>query len=450
MNIVLVSPHFPPRHIGGVEHYVKRLADDLRRDGHIAHVICVESTDRPQHGVEVEHDESLGYPVHRLHLSSDLFEAPISFTYDIPVIEPIVADILRASEADVMHLHSGYLLGGSVLKAAREIHVPVVVTLHDFWFICPLITMIHPGGTPCSGPESSAKCAWCLSTLKRRYRMPDQWTRGRVSRLVAHAANSRSTSRIAQGFAKTRRVQERHRVLGQMLSRADLILSPSNFVRDRVVETGIDATQISISRYGIDVRGVSRPEQRVGGPLRVGYLGQLAPHKGVHLLIEAARQLTHDISVTIFGDPVPHPGYVTRLRRAAGTDPRINFAGPYRHENVYEVLSRLDVIVVPSTWYENSPFVIQEAQAAHVPVIASRLGGMRELVRDEHDGLLFEAGNAADLARQIRRLVEHPALLQQLRPDGSNIRPANDELLELRGHYARLSASRRKASVGEH
>jgi len=83
--------------------------------------------------------------------------------------------------------------------------------------------------------------------------------------------------------------------------------------------------------------------------------------------------------------------------------------------------------------------VIQEAQAAHVPVLASRLGGMRELVTDEHDGLLFEPGNPQDLARQLRRLFAEPTLLERLRPDGTSVRTEDDEMRELSAHYQRLA-----------
>jgi glycosyltransferase involved in cell wall biosynthesis len=174
--------------------------------------------------------------------------------------------------------------------------------------------------------------------------------------------------------------------------------------------------------------------------LILGYLGQLAPHKGVGVLIDAVRRLTDArIHVRIYGDPASHGGHGADLVRRARGDRRLEFCGPYRHEQVYELLASLDAVVVPSIWFENAPFVIQEAQAAGVPVLASRLGGMRELVSDEVDGLLFEAGDAVDLERQLQRLLTEPGLLERLRPDGSSVRTADDEVRELRGHYRRLA-----------
>src|SRR4029077_20120414 len=89
--------------------------------------------------------------------------------------------------------------------------------------------------------------------------------------------------------------------------------------------------------------------------------------------------------------------------------------GSVPHDRMPEHLNRLDVLVLPSVWLENSPLVIKEAFAAGLPVVTSDLGGMREKVRGEVDGLLFEPGNAPALAAQLRRLQSEPGLFERLR-----------------------------------
>jgi glycosyltransferase involved in cell wall biosynthesis len=245
----------------------------------------------------------------------------------------------------------------------------------------------------------------------------------------------------ATGWAPAiRALSDRTAALRDALMHADLVLAPSRFLRDLILQTGLPADRVVISRYGIDVP-IPKPRIPADEPgLRIGFLGQLAPHKGVGVLIEAIRSLPGaPVRVRIYGDPHSHAGYADELQRLSRGDPRITFHGAYRHEHVYDLLAALDAIVVPSVVYENSPLVIQEAQAAHVPVLASRLGGMRELVTDEHDGLLFEPGNPQDLARQLRRLLNEPTLLERLRPDGTSVRTEDDEMRELLAHYRRLS-----------
>jgi glycosyltransferase involved in cell wall biosynthesis len=242
-------------------------------------------------------------------------------------------------------------------------------------------------------------------------------------------------------------ITERRLNLLSALTGAGLILVPSRFLRDLMVQAGVPGDRIKISRFGMEGPVARSDGNTARTAIQIGYLGQLAPHKGVHVLIDALGSLPKvPLNVQIYGDPKPHQRYVGDLQKSASRDSRIAFHGAYRHEQVYEVLSQLDAIVVPSLWYENSPLVIQEAQAARVPVIASRLGGMRELVNDESAGLLFEPGNAADLARQLRRLVDDPVLLQQLQSNSTTVRTVEDEMRELRAHYQRLCAEPKSSS----
>ncbi|HEX7793742.1 MAG TPA: glycosyltransferase family 4 protein [Vicinamibacterales bacterium] len=441
MKILLVAPHFPPRQVGGVEFYTKRLADYLRRTGDTPEVICAERIDAEASRFEAALDRTSGYPVHRLSFNLSTAEEKFKATYHCSAVEDWTRQLIDELRPDVIHIHSGYLLGGAVLGAARHQRIPTIVTLHDYWFICPRITLLNPAGAVCSGPDSAAKCAWCLATARRRFRLPDTATGGRLGRVVIKALEHSSLASATGWSAAIRDISERTAALRNALHHASLVLAPSRFLRDLITDTWqLPANRVVLSRYGIDV---PTPQRRIGAEgsgLRIGYLGQLAPHKGVDVLIQALRCLPGaPVRVLIYGDPRSNAAYADELTRMSKGDPRISFEGAYRHEDVYDLLARLDAIVVPSIWYENSPFVIQEAQAAHVPVIGSRHGGIPELIVDEHDGLLFEPGDARDLARQLRRLIHEPTLLDRLRPDGSSVRTEDDEMRELASHYRHLS-----------
>jgi glycosyltransferase involved in cell wall biosynthesis len=440
MKILLVAPHFPPRHFGGVEFYTKRLADYLRAAGDSPEVMCAERIDADAPAFDAVRDTTFGYPVHRLSFNVSTEVDAFKASYRSAAVEAWTTRLLEAVRPDVVHLHSGYLLGGAVLSAARHREIPTVVTLHDFWFVCARITLLNPDGTRCSGPDSAAKCAWCLATEQRRFRLPDAASGGRLGRVVIKALAHPHVAAVTGWSPAIRALSDRTAALRDALMHASLVLAPSRFLRDLMVQTGLPADRVVISRYGIDVP-IPKPRIIPDGPgLRIGFLGQLAPHKGVDVLVEALRRLPDaPLRVRIYGDPHSHAGYAEELQRLSDGDLRITFHGAYRHEHVYDLLAALDVIVVPSVWYENAPFVIQEAQAAHVPVLASRLGGMRELVTDEHDGLLFDPGNPQDLARQLRRLLEEPSLLERLRPDGTSVRTEADEMRELSAHYQRLA-----------
>jgi glycosyltransferase involved in cell wall biosynthesis len=443
MRVLLVTPHFPPAHVGGVEHHTHRLADWLLAHGSEPRVVCVEELRfGGQEEVSATTDVHLGYAVHRLAVTVKSTPDRFWVHWQNSALEECLYDLIGDHVPAVMHVHSGYLTGGPALAAARRRRLPAVVTLHDLWFICPRITMMHPDMTACSGPDDAAKCSWCLKTMRRRYRLPDQWTAGALGRIARRLIPliPSTTGHFVNTVADA--VSERRRGLLAALRSAQIVLSPSRFVRTELERAGFEPGKIQVLPNGISASGYTgRSCKPRGSGLSVAYLGQLAPHKGVHVLVEAVRMVhSTDLAVSIFGPVGPHAGYVSRLRERAQGDPRIRFAGSYDKEEVDRLLADVDVVVVPSIWHENWPYVVLEAQRAGVPVVASRIGGLPEMIRHAEDGLLFKPGDPADLASAIQRLLDDPSLLTRLREGRRPVRSEDDQFAELLLVYSRAAS----------
>jgi glycosyltransferase involved in cell wall biosynthesis len=438
MRILQVAPHYPPRFVAGVEVYTQRVARALAARGHAVRVVAVDAIGGAAAGVGVETTADGNVEVSRLSLP-----APRTFrdSFHRGEVERWFLDHLERHRPDVLHLQSGYLLGGAVLAAAAARAVPVAVTLHDFWFICPRITLQHPDGRCCSGPERPEKCGACLASERRRYRMPFE-----LLGPTPAAAVTRLLARLPAGLsdvaAKAAAVAERRSALLAGLATAQAILSPSRFVRQQLIDAGFDGSRIQVLPLGVEPTP-RRPRRAIldGEPrLRVGYLGQIAPHKGIHVIVEAMRLCRERrVELRIHGHLDREPAYVERLRTLAGDDPRIALAGPLDRSQVGDFLASIDVLAVPSLWYENSPLVILEARAAGRPVLASRLGALIEQVTDDRDGLLAEPGDPRAFAAQMDRLAGAPALVDRLT---AAIRPpstVDEELDALGGVYGRLA-----------
>ena len=145
----------------------------------------------------------------------------------------------------------------------------------------------------------------------------------------------------------------------------------------------------------------------------MGFHGTIAEHKGLHVLVDAFRRLPESAGATlrICGGIGDFPDYTAAVLEAIDRDPRINLAGRIPQEQMARELEQIDVLVVPSIWYENAPLVVYSAFAAGVPVVATDLGGMSEVVVDGQNGLLFAPADAAGLAAQLLRLAAEPGLL---------------------------------------
>ncbi|MDW8327521.1 MAG: glycosyltransferase family 4 protein [Anaerolineales bacterium] len=435
MKIVIGVHHFPPRYTGGAEWQAFRTARELRVRGHEVRVVCVEHVDRgPASGVDWQDDVYEGVPVRRLSFDWRLAPEPRVFEYRNPWVGEHLRGWLAEERPDVFHLFSGYLLTGMALYAADELAIPSVVTLTDFWFLCPRISMLQSNGQVSRPPIDPARCAQCLGEERRSFRWLGRLLPGPMATYwhLRHDLVNHIEARLAY--------------LHSALNLAAKIISVSRFVRNLHVEAGFSSEKIIYLRQGFDVQHL-KPEvitKASSRQLRVGYIGQIAELKGVHVLIEAARQIDDPrLSVRLYGNAQRFPAYTARLRRLIGNDSRIQFAGEYRSAaELTQVMRDLDVIVVPSLWYENSPNVILEAFAHRTPVIASDFGGMAELVQHEHNGLRFALGDAASLAGQLKRLLTEPDLLPRLRAGIGPVKTVAEETDGLEAIYQEVLAER--------
>ncbi len=426
MKIVIAVHHFPPDYAGGAELRAHRTAAWLRDHGHQVYVVCVKSIESGETGLTFEDTMYDELPVRRLRFDRESTPDPFRWSYDNPWIGEHLGGYLQHLAPDVLHLFSGYLMSGSTLQAAGRLGIPTVVSLTDFWFLCPRITLLRSNGECCGPPFSALTCACCLGEEKRRYR----WLWRVASRLM-DAYWSRQSQRI-------REIGQRMEFLQRTLQGVGVMISPSRFLRQVYVDAGIEPDSIVFSRQGRDFPDL-KPADLAKTPsrgLRIGYMGQIAPHKGVHTLIEAVRLLPKaSLMLTIYGDLTKFPLYVGQLRRMAGRDGRIVLAGAYQRVQISQVMKDIDVVVVPSTWYENSPNTILEAFAHRTPVVAANLGGMAELVEDGVNGWLFEPGDASDLARKLDHFVRDRESLSRF---GQGCRPpksVDQEMTELLGIY---------------
>jgi glycosyltransferase involved in cell wall biosynthesis len=234
------------------------------------------------------------------------------------------------------------------------------------------------------------------------------------------------------------------------LGQAARLIAPTPFVRDTYLRLGTPEKPIAVVPHGIEVPDHiqamvprERPLREPDQPLQVIYIGGIARQKGLHVLIDAINALLpQEVQLTIYGDLTQHPRYVAQLR-AMARHPGIRFAGRLERSKLWQILAReAHIGVVPTLWYETASLVIQEFFAAGVPVIGSRIGVLPGRIRHGLDGLLFEAGNSRELHSILRRFLDEPSLLQDLRSNIRSPRLMTDHVLDV-GHIYRMVVDER-------
>ncbi len=378
-----------------------------------------------------------GVRVHRLFYDVKLGDDPFRNLYDYPPVGAAFRQVVSDRPFDLVHIISGYLLAKPVVDVAREMSLPVVITLTEFWFMCARLNLMQATDQLCSGPERVEKCTRCLMEHKRRYRLPSRATPKLMNLFWSVFEHTPITSSMMLA------VSARQAALRNTLDAVDLVICPSRYLIGKFAEFGFKTERFLFVRQGLAAPDTARPDSRRadGDGLRLGYVGQIKTHKGVDLLIDAVVGLLNNqenVSLDIWGTDTESPAYAAALKRRSAHHPAIRWNGRYLGAEVWNVLADMDVLVMPSRWYENSPNSILEAYYMGIPAVVTNLGGMAELVGHEKSGLLFELNDAGDLRRQIRRLIHEPGLLERLRAGIPPVKTIDEEMEEILSHYHRL------------
>jgi GT2 family glycosyltransferase/glycosyltransferase involved in cell wall biosynthesis len=453
MRILLVVHGVPPAASGGTEVYVRDLARALVSPSEDEVTVFTRDNDphRPELSVRVTTDG----PVRAVRVNNT-FQACHSFeeSYANPAIERIAAALLDDWRPDVAHVQHLTCLSTGIPRQAALRRIPVVVTLNDYWLICHRGQLVDLDGRRCDGPGSDG-CARCLppgvlagaaafraGRILRSMPLPGA---SAVVRLVEHAAGA-----LTSGDRTRAATLARLRHMQAAVRDVDLFLAPSDTLATAFAEFGIPADRLLRCNQGIALTPRERGQRPPSSRLRIGFAGGFQPTKGPDILLDAIDRLAPgSVSVDLLGAGGAYHGddrFAESLASRLG-HPAIRRLGPVPHERMPAVFDDLDVLVVPSTWIENAPFIIREAFAAGVPVITSDLGGMAEMVRDGVNGFLFPAGDALALAAILRRLADDRALLDALR--AGTVRPMSIEADAewLRGIYARLASAKSAQGV---
>lgn len=276
--------------------------------------------------------------------------------------------------ADLVHVHNTFpLISPSIYWKATNMRVPIVQTLHNFRLLCPQAMFLREGKI----------CEKCIG----RFPWPS----------VLHGCYR--SSRVATGALAS--MVSLHRILGTWQKKIPRYIALNDFCRNKFIAGGLPASRISVKP-----NFVSPPSSCASG-YRDGFLfvGRLSSEKGISTLADACRRM-RDFNMKVAGD-----GPEDELMRGiTGVD----ILGRLDSGVIEREMLSAACLIVPSIWYENFPRTIVEAFACGLPVIASRIGALQELIVHGETGLLFEAGNSSDLLEKMEWAKSNPHEMKKM------------------------------------
>jgi glycosyltransferase involved in cell wall biosynthesis len=365
MKILLVNKFVYPK--GGADCHVLDLARLLEEQGHEVSLFGMR------------HPKNPSWPDDDLFVSFMDFEHPRNFEEKLRGFGRLLYSfeakrkfgaLLDRRKPDVIHVHNIYhQISPAILSEAKKRHIPVVMTLHDLKLLAPNYLLYHDGKV-------------CEITK------PDRFFR---------AVNHRCVKGSRLGSLACALETWLHRRLGLYAKSVDAFVSPSQFHTEKLREYKVPMKRLEVIPNFFSTRTLPRTSDQ-GYAL---YAGRLSDEKGVTVLLDAWKYLPN-VPMKIAGDG-PLEGELKRLVRELNLT-NVEFLGHLSSAELDLVIAGARMILVPSVCYENQPLAILEAFQFGKPVVASRIGGIPELVQDNVNGKLVAPGDAKALAEAVAKL----------------------------------------------
>lgn len=425
MKILFVCAGYLPNSVGGVELHVHSLAKEFKKQGHEVLVFAREyAPAKEEYALARETHDSV--PVARMNYKftdCDTFE----MIYSNPNITRTFAGVMKEFNPDLVHVHHLSCLSTEIVPLVKEAQVPVVLTLHDFWMGCPRGQRMTASLSQC--PEIRlSRCLPCLREL-----WPSFFKGGREG-----------IEREKADVCDLELVEQYHDHIHKILDSADRLVTPSAFMKDIFQRYGVMESKISVVENGLNHDLFKDMPQTRSSMIRFGFIGSILPSKGVHILIEAFKLIGgSDVRLNIWGEVLPFhkdTNYGHRLTvLTKGWESSISFHGPYDNSQLPQIMSEIDILVVPSIWYEAFCLTIREGFLAQKPVIVSNYGAMAEAIEDGETGLLFNVGDCVDLSEKMKLLMTDHSLRQKLGASEKHVATIQDNVAGLKKIYKEVS-----------
>ena len=373
MKVLLVNKfHFLK---GGSEKYYFELAKLLKERGHEVAFFSMQN----EKNIKADCKE---YFVENIDLNSNNKLKALDVIYSKKNKERML-QVIEEFKPDIIHVNNFQRqLSSSIITIAKKKNIPVVFTAHDLQAICPNITMLDINNNICN------------ACIKGKYT-------NCIKKACIKDSKLKSLLGALEGYF--------YRINKIYTKKIDYIITPSNFLKKKLIEDGIPQEKIETLYNFIDVEEYNIPTKDEGYAL---YCGRLAKEKGILNLIEAFSKI--DVGTLYIAGDGPEADKIKDTIEEKHLDKRIKLLGMLEKEDMKQYISNSKFVVVPSIWYENCPFSIIESLTMGKPVIGSNIGGIPELVQNGDNGFTYEYSNIIELARKMKELFTNEEIVKKL------------------------------------
>ena len=417
----LAYPYFG----GGKEVIVQKLAECQVKNGH--HVeVWVHSLDESKYPIaESEHN---GVIIKTFRKFNTKFSRVLP-----PEIHDEFVKNVENSDADLFHFHEHTRSAGlGQLRVLKKLNKAVAYTYHTPGQSCPQGGLLINNKIPCQGKVEVNKCTTCrYHTAGLNYPIPE------ILGTLTPKKKYSNVKYIRSLFFKSE-VIDYMDYFKEFTSLVDRIQVYSPWVKETLALNNVPKEKIDYVPLGNSYPSTVKQNNN-NTKLSLAFLGRCEPVKGIETIIDAVKGMKEsEVEVRFFGSGWEKNEYGRKMLRKIDGDKR--FCAPVRltQEELPKALSVFDAIIIPSLWLETGPLTLFDAFNAGVPVIASNLGGLKDRIQHNHNGILFEAGSDSALRTELLRCL-NTDILEQLKGNVSPLNTMNKMALDMDDFYSSIA-----------
>ncbi|MFH1822311.1 MAG: glycosyltransferase family 4 protein [Patescibacteria group bacterium] len=364
MRILQINKYYYLR--GGSERYFFELSELLKKNGH---EVIPFSMENKRNGKT----RYAKYFIREVNLNKFNLINIIKYFNNYEAVGKL-KKLLSEEKIDLAHFHniSGQI-SPAIIKVLKKHNIPVVMTLHDYKLICPNAMLFTNGKV----------CHRCLG--------------GKYYNCFLNRCNHNS---ILKSFIGMTEAYLNNKCL-KSYKQINLFISPSQYLKNIYLKFGFSEEKIFVIPNFIDQSKFKIKNEKTENYLL--YFGRLSKEKGIDTLIEAMAKLNTDLKLKIVGEGTEFENYELRIKNY-GLSNKVQLTGAKYGDDLMDLVKNAKAVIIPSIWEENMPYSLLESLAYGKVLIASAIGGIKEIIKDNKNGLLFKPKDSSDLAKKIVKL----------------------------------------------
>ena len=425
-RILFVLHGFPPNAYGGIETHTFQLARELSKRYEIFVFTRVENESKKDFTTYQE--DVSGMKVTNVVNNFKWQGNKFTDRFLCKEIDDIFENYIKEVKPQLIHIQHLIGLSCNIIDIANNAKIPIILSLHDYWYGCHRLNLLTNLGTICKNIDDSVNCVECVlkpnitkAINSRIISIIKNWYFPRVKRSILRKVEQDEIISFTQNLTDSisnniKAVISRRFYMSHILSKCQYLICTTKWVETVYHRFGFDFDNYIVLPPGSNLKtttdSIESVYQNGNKTFQLGYAGAILPHKGIHILLTALEILKDKgygndrLKLSIYGKGVDRK-YQDKLD-ILGEGLNVEFKGSYKHDDLKVIMSGFDLLVVPSIWNETYSLIIREAILCGTPVITTDLAAQKDGITNYKSGLLVKPGDPDDLAEKIEYAIITP------------------------------------------